>query len=332
MYKIAVAGSSKYSLLFAKTLSKNRNFTISWILTPSPKPKGRNKELINNPLHSWALEKNIPVVLVGKQIDAQVKKQIEQKIKVDYLLVVDFGYLIPSWLLKQPDLTALNIHPSALPKYRGSSPGQMLILNGEKKSAVSLIKLNEKIDQGPIIAQIPFDVPEKWTQKDYYDNSFYLMAERLAELIIQYSENKLKEKPQTIKSPTPIARRLSKQDSYVSWNLINKLILNYSSLESQSGVGVKQNQKNTNSSGILMKLITSKTENKIAETVCRASKAFYPWPMVWTIVPTNKGQKIMKILPCKIKNGKIELLLVQIEGKKQCLWREVKNSIKSSIK
>jgi len=320
MYRVAVAGSSKYSLLFAKTLFEKRSFTIPWVLTPSPKPKGRNKELVNNPLHAWALKKNIPVILINKSIDDQVKKEIKKNAEIDFFLVVDFGYLIPSCLLKQPNFTALNIHPSALPKYRGSSPGQMIILNAEEKSAISLIKLNEKMDQGPIIAQIPFYVKKNWTQKDYYDNSFYLMADHLVKFINKYAKKQLKETAQTKKSPTPIARKLSKQDAFISWNLIKNLITDYTASEDGSTIIYED-------LGMLMKLVSNKKEAEIAEIVCRASRAFYPWPIVWTIVQTKKGSKRMKIMPCKIKNDRIELQLVQIEGKNEAMWNEMKNSI-----
>jgi methionyl-tRNA formyltransferase len=241
------------------------------------------------------------------EVESKVKSQ---KSKVDFLLVVDFGYIVPNRLLELPTIAPVNIHPSELPKYRGSSPGQFALLFGEKKSAVSVIKMNNTVDQGDIIYQEKFDVLSTWTSTDYYHFAFELIAQKLPNILSQQPPTFI---PQPIESPSPIARRLTKDDGYISWKLLQLLMTkNYKQIDDETARLLNQAFEHHHNWG---------------ETIRQATKAFSPWPMVWTIVPTVKSDKRMKILSIEKSTETIKLEKVQLEGLQPTTWNEIKKQI-----
>ncbi len=309
-YTIAIAGSTSHTAQCAEALLQSPLFSISWILTPAPKQIGRNHTLTKNPLHDWAEAHQIPVVLLNKKIDFEIKNTIEQKVRdlgeLDFLLVVDFGYIIPNWLLEVPRIAPLNIHPSLLPKWRGSSPGQFVLLYGDRNSGITLMQMDAGLDSGPVIHQERFAVETTWTQNEYYQYSFGLMTPVLAEKIVQFAQNGQKTAQPSI-LPTPIARRLTREDGFVSWRTLT------------TG-RVLENE--------LLKEVTTSTNQDTLEVIEHACRAFSPWPGLWTMIPTAKGEKRMQILQCHVDSRKGFILdEVKIEGQAQASWSQVKNQI-----
>jgi len=295
-YKIAIAGTTKNTAQCAKTLLASNNFEIPWVLTPEPKPIGRKKIITPNPLDKFASKNSINAIKIKIKIDEDIKKTINTLEKIDLLLVVDFGYIIPKWLLEHPEIHSLNIHPSALPNWRGSSPGQFSILFADTKSAVTLMLMNSKLDQGDIVYQEPFAVNQSWTQIEYYEHAFDLICKILPKKIIDLVDGKIKPIKQQIESPTITAKSLRKIQGFVDWNVVLKAIkgnnsVNSSDFPNQSDPLAQASEKN----------------KSLAKTLERASKAFSPWPGLWTYVKLNSNttklnknmdnsKKIMKIL------------------------------------
>lgn len=319
-YRIALAGSSKNTVLMAETLAIDPRFEVVLTLSPEPKLVGREQISTKNPLHLWSEEKQIKHLLIKQKIEKTLQAEIMECGEIDFLLVVDFGYFIPSWLLGWPKIAPLNIHPSLLPKWRGSSPGQFCLLfqnldTDGKKSAVTLMVMNEKLDQGPIINQLQFEVLSDWTQVEYYAHAFDLMSQHLAELIAAFATGKIQSQKQSLSSPTIIARRLSKDDSFVAWDKVSQIM---------SGA-------ETSKADLLPNIFKENSINldkiKSAQLLVDACHAFSPWPGLWTLVKTNKGEKRMKILSCHLETNSLILDQVQIEGKNPCAFSECKNSL-----
>ncbi|MBU0576578.1 methionyl-tRNA formyltransferase [Patescibacteria group bacterium] len=216
-YTIAIAGTTQRTVMCAQALLQHHELEISLVITPAPQRVGRDRKLTKNDVQNFANSNQVPTVLIKNKIDEEVKKKINEFAKPDFLLVVDFGYLVPEWLLDLPKIMPLNIHPSALPKWRGSSPGQFVLLSGEKESAVTIIQMTPQFDQGPIIWQQKFTVDQSWTQTQYYQFSFELICQKLSKILLQLAEGKITPRPQPATSPTPLARRLTKQDAFVTW-------------------------------------------------------------------------------------------------------------------
>lgn len=336
MFTLAIAGSTTYSAQCATALLENPSLDLIWIMTPAPKLVGRHQELTVNPLHQFAQDQQLPTVLVDQKIDQQVQEKISRLEQPDFLLVVDFGYIIPNWLLQRPRLMPLNIHPSALPKWRGSSPGQFVLLAGEKNSAVSLIEMNDQLDQGPIIAQIEFSVAQNWTQTEYYQHSFQLITEQLGELILKSASKDPTPQPPT--SPTPIARRLTKADSFVPWEIISQILTDRKqetgaadavdavATDAVDGAATPALPAAISDQPVLTTYLANAPATAAATIISRACRAFSPWPLVWTELPTPQGLRRMQLISCtSTSDHQLILEKVKIAGLSIKPWHEVKN-------
>lgn len=322
-YKIAIAGSTHNTIKMAEAIATDSRFEVSFTISPKPKLIGRKQISTKNPLHLWSEKNQVKNFLVDQKIEKSLLEELIAAGEIDFLLVVDFGYLIPKWLLRLPKIAPLNIHPSLLPKWRGSSPGQFCLLFqnlGEfgDESAVTLMIMSEGLDEGPIITQLPFKVDSDWTQLEYYEHAFTLIGKELTNLISNFAKSEIQAQAQPSESPTMIARRLSKDDSFISWKNLEKLI----------------NGQKINVEEIFPKLLGENSiqqlfDDKLSQIklVVNASKAFYPWPNLWTIIPTNSGERRMKILSCHLEKECLILDQIQIEGKNPSKWNESKNTL-----
>lgn len=319
---VALAGSTQYTRWCAETIVADPSFTITYILTPVPKLIGRKQLLTENPLHQWAYTAKIPTILIKERVDQSVKAELLSSSRPDILLVVDFGYFIPRWLLEWPKVGPLNIHPSALPRWRGSSPGQFPLLYGDETSAVSLMIMNEEFDAGPLLHQIPFVVNPDWTAREYYQHAFTLITQQLPELLKKFSTGTLQPSEQPVESPTPVARKLTRDDGYISWQLFQQLI---------AGTQVPDQCEFNDVSPAL--LDTFSATGNIFLVVERAIRALSPWPGIWTEVPTAEGKKRLKILSSRLHSDaetikfSLEPNLVQLEGKQPASWNQIRESL-----
>jgi len=311
--KIAVLGSTQYSAKCAEALIQSGLVNIPWIVTPIAKPVGKNKIVTCSPLEPFANKNGIHIVNVAGKIDTDLRNQIESLPKPDYLLVVDFGYFIPEWLLELPKIKPLNIHPSKLPKWRGSSPGQFALLFGEKTSAVSIIEMTSTFDAGPIVTQHDFNVSPGWNYRQYYDFAYDLVCANLVADIEKHKRDEIKPAIQPEISPTITAHKLTRDDGFIPWELV---------VAAQKGSQLEK----VNLPEVLQKALDH--HKSPATMIEHAIRAFSPWPQVWTIVDTHKGKKRMKLLSAAIKNEKLVLEDVQIEGKEAAKWNEVRNGVK----
>jgi methionyl-tRNA formyltransferase len=148
-------GSSSFSVPSLRSIHRS----IDCVVTRKTKPRGRGYLLEDNEVKREALSLKIPVIEIESFKDDQAE-QIRDLIP-DLLVVVSFGLIIPKWFLDIPTIGAINIHPSLLPRYRGPSPIQWAIWNGEKETGITFMKMNERMDAGDIIHQVAVPIEEE---------------------------------------------------------------------------------------------------------------------------------------------------------------------------
>lgn len=215
--KIIFVSNSRFGAVVLKKLLENDICPIFLISSPDKK-MGRGQQFKPLFIKDFAKEKNIEV----KEVDnRQEFHEIIKEEKPDIVLVTAIGMIIKKETL---DLSFfLNIHPSLLPKYRGATPIQSAIMNGEKKNGVSLIKMNHKIDSGEIVLQ------EEVSLDDYiqYETAEEKLANFGADLIIKVlplvKENKVSLKEQNENEAT-YTEMLCKEDGRIDWNEPAKII------------------------------------------------------------------------------------------------------------
>jgi len=147
---------------------KAAGYVPSVIITAPDKPKGRGLEMTPSPVKAWAEKNNVPCIQPENNtelfstfsergthvvFDEGRREEKLEKAKYDLFIVVAYGKIIPENILKIPRLGSINIHYSLLPKYRGASPVESAILNGDTETGVTIQQMEFKMDAGAIIAQ-----------------------------------------------------------------------------------------------------------------------------------------------------------------------------------
>ena len=137
------------------TLQKlvHSGFHISLVVTQPDRPKGRGLELVSSPIKQSALSLRVPVTQPDKIRNNENFRSQLTALQPDAIIVVGYGRLIPQWMLDLPPLGNINLHASLLPKYRGAAPIQWAIANGESVTGVTTMRLDAGLDTGDILLQ-----------------------------------------------------------------------------------------------------------------------------------------------------------------------------------
>ena len=139
------------------------------VVTQPDKPKGRSQTtLAFPPVKEVALEHHIPVFQPQKVKEEWVLEEVK-KLNPDIILVAAYGKLLPKALLELPRFGCINVHASLLPKYRGASPIQWAVLNGEEKSGVTIMYMTEALDAGDMIATEEVELSKEETAGSLHD-------------------------------------------------------------------------------------------------------------------------------------------------------------------
>jgi len=142
---------------------------ICAVITVPDKPKGRGMKMLFSPVKEFATEKNIKVLQPEKLANNEELKEEIRSLNPDIMCVVAYGKYLPKSYLKMCKYEPVNVHPSLLPKYRGSAPIQWAVLNGDKETGVSTMYISEKMDAGDIIFQEKVQIVEDETTGELWD-------------------------------------------------------------------------------------------------------------------------------------------------------------------
>lgn len=155
------------------------NYNILAVVTAVDKPKGRGMKLIPSPVKEYAIEKNLKLYQPTKvRNNEDFIKEIKQ-LNPDVICVVAYGKILPKELLEIPKLGSINVHPSLLPNYRGAAPIQWAILNGDEKTGVTTMYMDEGLDSGDIILQEEINIEKNQTTGELWNISSKIGAELL---------------------------------------------------------------------------------------------------------------------------------------------------------
>jgi methionyl-tRNA formyltransferase len=156
-YKIVYMGTPHYAKEILYTLIQAEDMDLSLVLTQPDRPVGRKKVLTPPPVKVLAEEYGIEVLQPNRLSEEGIVEAIEAQTP-DFIIVAAFGQLLPKSVL---DIApCINLHASLLPQYRGASPVQQSLLNGDKVTGVTSMLMEEGLDTGPMLEKIVFDIPE----------------------------------------------------------------------------------------------------------------------------------------------------------------------------
>lgn len=289
--RILFLGTPDFAVEALKKILTTRHEVVGVVTQPDRK---RNRgELSFSPIKECAIENNIKVY----QYESIRKEGVEdiKAINPDIMVTCAFGQIISQEILDIPKYGVINIHASLLPKYRGSSPIQWCLIKGEKKTGITIMRTALAVDSGDILLQKEIDILPDENAGELFDRLAVLGGEAIVEALEIIDSGKAKYVPQDESKATHYPM-IKKEDGHIDW--------------SQSNIDIF---------------------NKM--------RGFTPWPSVYSFL----DKKLFKILKCKIvdndeiakdlsqgevfvenhrkafvgcKSGAIELLEVQLEGKK----------------
>ena len=154
---ILFAGTPEPSAKLLQSLVKNDNINMVGVITKPDIAQNRGKKIQQSQVSSAASEVNLPIYKPDN-LNSIEFKQILLQLDFDFLIVAAYGKIIPDWMLESPKIMSINVHYSLLPKYRGASPIQSCLLNGDKKTGISFIKMSNKLDEGECIQKYEIEV------------------------------------------------------------------------------------------------------------------------------------------------------------------------------
>ncbi len=209
--KIIFFGTSEFAIPALQKLHES-DFEIVAVITQPDKPAGRKQKPLPSPVKTWALERGLKVQQPLSLEIRNLKTEIS-----DVGVVASYGKIIPKSLLSWPKHGILNLHPSLLPKYRGPSPIHAAILNGDAETGISIIKLDEEMDHGDIVATITYNLKSKTYYKELHDELAKLGAELIVKILPDYVSGKIKPAPQDHSKAT-FTKIITKDDARIDWS------------------------------------------------------------------------------------------------------------------
>ena len=285
----AFFGTSELSVKILDKLIEN-GYVPSLVVTAPDKPKGRKMILTPPPVKIFAQKHNLKIVQPERLAVKPPNGDLTAK-PFDLFIVASYGKIIPKSILDIPKLGTLNVHPSLLPKFRGPSPIQSFILNGEEKTGVTIMLMDEQVDHGQILAQKVFEARNskfeirdkskiqnskntKLNAKQLEEKLAELGGEMLVDVIPKWIKGEIKAKEQDHSQAT-FTKKINKEDGLVD------------------------------------------LEKDNPEIIYRKFLAFQPWPGIYYFAQKNNQKTRVIITDIEFQNGRLLIKKVKPESKNE---------------
>jgi len=213
--KVVFMGTPLFSVSILETLAKSP-YEISCVYTQAPKKSNRGQKLNASPVYKSA--ENLRLTIRNpKNLNTDEEFEFIKKINPDIVVVVAYGQLIPKNFLNIPKKGFINIHASLLPKWRGAAPIQRSIMNLDNETGVSIMKIVEKLDAGPVMKKIKIKIKESTTAEDISNSLSKISSETIIDTLEEIFDNKSKFIEQNNHEAT-YAKKIKKIEAKINWN------------------------------------------------------------------------------------------------------------------
>jgi methionyl-tRNA formyltransferase len=190
-------------------------YELSLVVTQPDKQKGRGNKLEFSPVKALAIDKGLDIIQPTSLRDPAVIRQIRDA-EPDAIIVAAYGKLLPKEILELPPLGCINIHASILPAYRGASPIQWALINGESETGVTIMKMDEGLDTGPILSREKMEIPDNMDFGGLYAALSEMGARLLSDVLLGLTEHTIMPEEQTEEGAS-YAGRLDRKDEAIDW-------------------------------------------------------------------------------------------------------------------
>ena len=224
-YKIIFMGTPQFSVPVLESLSKS-SYQISCVYTQSPKKSNRGQKFNPSPIQESA--ENLKLVIRNpNNFNTEEELKFFKEVNPDIVVVVAYGQLISKKFLDLPTKGFINIHASLLPKWRGAAPIQRAIMNLDKQTGISIMKIKEELDSGPFMKKIEIDI----NASDTSGSVSKKLSKISSEYIVEALDDIFNEKNEFIEQDhnnSTYAKKIKKNEAKINWaesaqNIIGKI-------------------------------------------------------------------------------------------------------------
>jgi methionyl-tRNA formyltransferase len=211
--KIAFLGTPNFAVPILKSIHQS-NYKISCVFSQPPRKSNRGHKLNKSPIHLLAEELGIEI-----KTPENIEKEIYyiKSLNLDLAIVVAYGQILSKDILSLSKNGFINIHASLLPKWRGAAPIQRSLINMDKITGLSIMKINPKLDEGPVCNKYPLDILENENAEGLAERLSNLAAEKILTNIENILQQKANFEEQDSSMAT-YAKKIEKIESKINWN------------------------------------------------------------------------------------------------------------------
>ena len=231
--KVVFMGTPEFSVPILQALIKNK-YDILTVYTQPPARSKRGQKIEATPIEKFSKKNKINFKI---PIDLNNDEELEafKKLSADIVIVVAYGKIIPKSFLDEAKFGFINLHASLLPKWRGAAPIQRAIMNEDKKIGVSIMKVEEKLDSGPVLFSKEIELDREATHGEIEKKLSIMGADLIIESlkIIESGSAKFLEQKH---SQATYAKKITKSETKINWNLdANKVLAHIHGLSPNPG-------------------------------------------------------------------------------------------------
>lgn len=304
MIRTIFMGTPEFSMETLRYLYEKTDLCL--VVTKEDKVNARGNKITYSPVKEFAIEHNIEYIQ-PKSLRKEEIYNILKNVNADLIVVAAYGKIIPKNIIDLPKYGIINVHSSILPKYRGASPIQAALLNGDKKTGLTIMMIDEGLDTGDILDIEEIEIDEK----DNYETLSTKLSKLASNLLDRVINNLIKGTQKRIKqddSKAIIVGLIKKEDCKIDWNLDNVQIYNKVRALNPSPTAYTQ-KENLHMKVYEVEKIFNEYKGQNGEVV----------------EITKKGPVI------KCNKGAIKLLKIKLDGKKIQTGSDLVNGRKVSL-
>jgi methionyl-tRNA formyltransferase len=191
-------------------------FPIQLVITNPDEPRGRGHKVHPSPVKDSALRHGLPIYQPAKLRTEEARNFISQH-RPDAIVIVAYGHIVPQWMIDLPPYGCINLHASLLPKYRGAAPIAWAIIQGEKETGVTTMKIDAGMDTGEILLERREPIRDDDTTETLSQRLSVIGAELMVETLRKLERGEIVPRPQDSRLAT-LAPRLKKEDGLIDWS------------------------------------------------------------------------------------------------------------------
>lgn len=298
-------GTPDFAVAILDKLVKSDS-NIVGVITAPDKPAGRGRKLHESAVKVYAMEHGLKIMQPTNLKDPNFIEELAG-LQPELQIVVAFR-MLPKAVWDMPKLGTFNLHASLLPQYRGAAPINWAIINGEKETGVTTFFIDDKIDTGAILLQKKTNISEEDTAGTLHDKLMHLGADLVLETINKLENKEIAPSKQQENRPLKEAHKIHKETCEIDWNQDITSIYNF--IRGLSPFPTAWTTLHNGEDDLFLKIYSAKMDLEPHQL------------KVGTVAATKNELKVA------VKGGYINLLEIQLPGKRKMTTKEVLNGLK----